>query len=124
MAAPIPLDAPVTMATLPDSFCCMTLLLNRGLSIESSPDHEEDDGRQGDAEQGHADHAGEDRGPEGAAHLGAGALGEHEGQDAKDERQRGHDDRAETYPGSLHRGVEDGGAFLLAIAGELDNQDG
>ena len=38
--------------------------------------------------------------------------------------ERRHDDRPQPHPGGLHGGVEPGRAFLLAVAGELDDQDG
>src|SRR5262245_14547643 len=101
MAAPIPLDAPVTTATLPDNFCDMTkLLLFRGgfdggrtAGGHESPDDGEEHGRQQDSEEGHADHAGEDGRPERPPHLGPGPVGDHQREHAEDERERGHDDR-------------------------------
>src|SRR5439155_18996212 len=86
MAAPIPLDAPVTTATLPDSFCDMTKLLvfrgffsnGRTAGGREAPDDGKEHGRQQDAEQRHADHAGEHGGAERAAHLGPRPRGDHQ----------------------------------------------
>ncbi len=50
-------------------------------------------------------------------------LGDHQGDDAEDERQRGHDDRPEPDLGGFQGGLIAGTPSLLAVAGELDDQD-
>src|SRR5262245_6000308 len=132
MAAPIPLDAPVTTATLPDNFCDMIMLplfrgqVDRGRTAggRETPDDGEEHGRQQDSEEGHTDHPGEDRGAERPPHLRPGTVGDYQREDAEDERERGHQDRPQPHLGGLDRGVEPRRAFELPVAGELDDQNG
>ena len=59
--------------------------------------------REDQAEEGDAEHAGEHRHAHGVPHLGAGAAGEHQRHHAHDERERGHEDRAEPDAAGLER---------------------
>jgi hypothetical protein len=45
------------------------------------------------------------------------------GRDAENERERGHQDRAQARAGGVHGRFAGGGAFLLLLARELDDQD-
>ena len=80
--------------------------------------------REEDAEERHAEHAAEDRRAQRPAHLGAGPLGEHQRHDAEDEGERGHQDRPQPQPARLQRRFAPRHARLLALLGELDDQDG
>src|SRR5437660_7951336 len=121
----MPLEAPVTTATLLSSFLDMVSLLwmwehtsitdcrtrcqrrNARGTARDPPDDVEEHRGQENAEERDAEHAGEDRRAQGAAHLGPCPAGDYQRKDAEDERQRGHDDRPQPHPCRLHRGVEE-----------------
>src|SRR5258708_7932535 len=58
-----------------------------------------------------------------AADLGAGP-GSEVRRHHVDKDRRGHHDRPQAHAGGLHGSVEPRGALVLAVAGELDDEDG
>ena len=88
-----------------------------------SPNHRVEDRRQDETEEGHAQAATEDGGAQRAARTRR-CAGSEVRRHHVDKARRGHHDRPEPHPGGLEYGVEPGRAFLLLVAGKLDNQDG
>ena len=102
----------------------VALVRDRRLPRGAEPlDDVVEDRRQEDAEERHAEHAAEDRRAQRPPHLGAGALGDHQRHDAEDEGERGHQDRPQPQPAGLEGRLAPRHARLLALLGELDDQD-
>jgi len=76
------------------------------------------------AKQGHAQHPEQHRCTQRLPHLCACSGRDGERGNAQDERERGHQDRAQARTGGVHRGFAGGGTFLFFLARELDDQDG
>src|SRR5438876_11186466 len=89
-----------------------------------APENHVEHGRQEEAEERDAEHAAEHGRSERPAHLGAGSGRARERQHAKDERERGHQDRPEAEPARLDGGREAVLALLLLLLRELDDEHG
>ena len=83
----------------------------------------EEDRHDGEREEGRRDHAAEDRGAERVARGGAGAGRHHQREDAEDEGERRHQDRAQAHARRMDRRLLQRLAALVEDLGELDDQD-
>src|SRR6516165_10796427 len=85
-----------------------------------------DDGVEGrreeEAEAGHAQHPEQHGRTERLPHLGPRAGRDRERRDAENERERGHQDRAQARAGGVHGRFARGAPFFLLLARELDDQ--
>jgi len=81
-------------------------------------------GGEEEAEEGDADHAAEDGGAHGSAHFGSGSGADDEGINPGDEGDGGHEDGAETQAAGFEGGLERAFAVVVALFGELDDEDG
>src|SRR5215218_6752815 len=82
-----------------------------------------EDRRQEDAEDRQPDHAGEYGDTHGVTHFGAGTRRGDQRENARDEGDRGHEDRAEPETRRLEGGFNDALAFFPQLDGELHDQD-
>ena len=118
------IPSPPPPSTIGDSgpaFGAAVLLVSRSigsLNGDVKERDEEDPRRRGQ------EHATENGRAERLAAGGARSRGDHQRDDAKDERDRRHQDRAEAEPRRLDRRLHDRLALLLKLLGELDDQDG
>jgi len=77
-----------------------------------------------DGEQRRCQHAGENGDADRLARARASACGEHQGQNAENESERGHNDRPEPRTGRLDRGFHDGPSLMTELARDLDDKNG
>ena len=83
-----------------------------------------EDRRQEDSEDRNAEHSGEDRDAEREAHFATRAGSGHQRNDAQNERERRHNDRAQTQTAGFQRRGETALAlFDLRVFGKLDDQN-
>ena len=80
-------------------------------------------GDEDDAEGGAEEHAAEGRAADRAIADGAGARRHDERQQARDERERGHENRPEADPGAFDGRLEHRQAFIVPLHRELHDQD-
>src|ERR1700726_368721 len=80
-----------------------------------------EDRRENQSEGGHPDHAEEHRRAQRLPQLRTGADRPDQRRDAENERERGHQDRAEPQPGRLDCGGPAALALILELPGELDD---
>src|SRR2546423_3759570 len=79
--------------------------------------------REDQAKESHAEHTGENGDAHHAPHLSAGATGDDERDDARDERKRGHQDWPQTNARRFQRGGEVIATLSLEIARKLHDQN-
>lgn len=98
---------------------CERRCVSRFSTNSKFPDHNIEDRRQDQAEEGHSEHAGKYGGAERLPHLRTRTLREHEWQDAEDECETRHQNRAKSQPASLGDGLKSVAALLFALFCEL-----
>jgi len=87
------------------------------------PDEGIEGGREHEAEAGHAYHPEQYGCSQRLPHLCTGTGCDRKRGDAQDERQRGHQDRAEPRPCGMHRGFPGSAPLLFLLPRELDDQN-
>ena len=95
----------------------------RGFLHAEFHQHDVEYWRKEETEERDADHPGEHRDAHRTTHLRAGAGGDDERENAGDEGDARHQDRAQTQAARFDRGVDRRRTFVLFVLGELDDQD-
>lgn len=85
---------------------------------------DEEDRHENHSQRRGADHAANHADTDGALTGCAGSAGDRQRQDAQDEGQRSHDDRAKAQFGGFQRGVHQRMALLMQVLGEFDDENG
>jgi hypothetical protein len=91
--------------------------------VKNLHDHREEHGSKKDSKKGNADHSSEDGCTQGLIHFGAGSFSDHQGQDAKNEGKRGHEDWPQTQPGSFRRSLDPPLSGFHLLPREFHDQD-
>src|ERR1700758_4702144 len=82
------------------------------------------DRREYKTECGHSNHAGKHGGTQRLTQLRAGANCPDQWSDAEDKGKRRHQDRTQSQPGGINRGLPAAMAAILELPREFDDEDG
>src|SRR5260370_25977577 len=96
-----------------------------GTALFEPHDHNVEHGRKKETEAGYSEHAEEDGGAKSLTHLGTGAFAQDQREDAENEGEGRHQNRAQSETAGFNRGGETIFAIaILDVFRELNDEDG